>query len=212
MGSPDTRPVPGATGAGRVPSAGMIDLVLVDDHPAVLAGLVGLVESEHGLACRATAGSAADALDAVRETRPHVVVADYDLPDTDGLTLCAELKSLPASPGVVVYSAFARPGLVPAAAIAGADAMLDKAAPGNELFEAVREVARGEGRLPRPRPEVMQRCLARLDADDLSLFGMAVNGISPDEIADVVGIDLDEARRRLRVLIARLSSGTESAV
>jgi DNA-binding NarL/FixJ family response regulator len=204
MGSPDTRPVPGATGAGRVPMGGMIDIVLVDDHPAVLAGLVGLVELEPGMTCRATATSAADALEAVRETRAGVVIADYELPDTDGLTLCADLKSRRAPPGVVVYSAFARPRLLPAAAIAGADAMLDKAAPADELFGAVREVARGEARLPAPSPEVMQRCLVDLDPDDLPLFGMAVSGMAPREIAEVVGVDLGEARRRLRVLLGRL--------
>jgi DNA-binding NarL/FixJ family response regulator len=204
VGSPDTRPAPDGTGVGRVPSEQVVDVVLVDDHPAVLAGLVGLVELEPGLACVATATSGAAALEAIRDARPRVVVVDYELPDTDGLTLCAELKSLPDPPGVVVYSAFASPSLLPAAAIAGADAMLDKADRPEELFRAVHGVARGAARLPAPPPQAMQHCFAVLDADDLPLFGMAVNGVPPAEIADVVGVDIDEVRRRLRVLLGRL--------
>jgi DNA-binding NarL/FixJ family response regulator len=205
MGSPDTRPAPGATGAGRVPSECVVDIVLVDDHPAVLAGLVGLVESEPGLACRAAATSGAAARDAIRDASARVVVVDYELPDMDGLTLCAELKSLPDPPGVVVYTAFARPRLLPLAAIAGADAMLDKADPPEELFRAVRRAARGDARLPAPPPQTMQHCFAMLEADDLPLFGMAVNGVPPAEIADVLGVETEEVQTRLRALLGRLT-------
>jgi DNA-binding NarL/FixJ family response regulator len=184
----------------------VIDLVLVDDHPAVLEGLARLVDSEHDLACRATASTAAEAREAVLDRGADVVVTDYELSDGDGLTLCAELKSLPDPPGVLVYSAFAKPGLLPAAAVAGADAMLEKAAPADALFQSVREVARGAGRLPPPRPEAMQRCLDRLTPDDVPLFGMAVHGTPVSEIAEVLGVDLEEVGRRLRVLLGRLQA------
>jgi DNA-binding NarL/FixJ family response regulator len=192
----------------------MIDIVLVDDHPAVLAGLVRLVESEPGLACPGTATSAAGALDAVRETGAGVVVTDYELPDADGLMLCADLKSRAAAPGVIVYSAFARPRLLPAAAIAGADAMLDKGAPADDLFRVIREVARGEARLPDPPLEAMERCSAKVDPADMPLFGMAVNAVPLVDMAEVLGVDLTEARRRLRALLGRLrrdEQGTPSA-
>lgn len=186
----------------------MIGVVLVDDHPAVLAGLVGLLESERGISCVAAVDSATVALDAARTSAATVVIADYELRDGDGLTLCAELKSLDPAPGVIVYSAFARPRLLPAAAIAGADAMLDKAVPADELFETIRAVARGTARLPTPPSEVMERCFRQLNPDEVPLFGMAVNGAPPTEIATVVGTDLDETRRRLRVLIGRLQGQT----
>jgi two-component system response regulator DevR len=182
----------------------MIHVVIVDDHPVVLAGLVGLIESEPGIACLAAVTSAADALDATRQTGAAVVVADYELRDGDGLTLCADLKSLPAPPGVIIYSAFARPRLLPAAAIAGADAMLDKGARADQLFEMIHTVARGAARLPSPPPEVMERCFRKLNPDDVPLFGMAVNGTPASEIAAVVGMDLEETRRRLRILLGRL--------
>jgi DNA-binding NarL/FixJ family response regulator len=182
----------------------VIGVVVVDDHPAVRAGLAGLLRSEPGLSCLATAGSAETGFEVVRRTGPTVVLADYELPDRDGLTLCSDLKALSNAPGVIVYSAFTRPRLLPAAAVAGADAMLDKAAPADELFDTIRLVARGEGRLPPPPQAVMERSLARLDTDQIVLFGMAVNGAPPDEIAAVAGDGPDETRRQLRALLARL--------
>jgi two-component system response regulator DevR len=190
----------------------VIGALVVDDHPAVRAGLVDLLRSEPGLSCLAAAGSAEAGVDAARRTEPAVVLADYELPDRDGLTLCCELKALPRAPGVVVYSAFARPGLLPAAAVAGADAMLDKAAPADQLFNTIRLVARGESRLPTPPPAVLERSFSLLDTEEIVLFGMAVNGAPPEEIAAVTGDDPNQTRRRLRILLARLqATSTERA-
>lgn len=186
----------------------MIGVLVVDDHPAVRAGLAGLLRSEPGLVCLATAESAAAGIEAARRMEPAVVLVDYDLPDRDGLTLCSDLKGLRKAPGVIVYSAFARPRLLAAAAVAGADAMLDKGAPADELFESIRGVARGIGRLPTPPPEVMERSYALLDPEEIPLFGMAVNGAPPEEIAAVAGTDPDDARRHLRALLTRLRGST----
>jgi DNA-binding NarL/FixJ family response regulator len=182
----------------------VIEVVVVDDHPAVCAGLAELLDAEPGLACVATARTAADGAVAVQERRPAVVVVDYDLSDGDGLTFGADLKASLSAPGVVLYSAFVSPRLLPAAAVAGIDAMLDKAAPSEELFAAVRGAARGYAALPAAPPEVRERCLARLDPADVALFAMAVNGTHPADIAAVMRLESDEARRRLRALLGRL--------
>jgi two-component system, NarL family, response regulator DevR len=184
----------------------VIGVLVVDDHPAVRAGLAGLLQSEPGFSCIAAVGSAEAGIEAARRTEPTVVLADYELPDHDGLTLCSELKALANAPRVIVYSAFARPRLLPAAAVAGADAMVDKGAPAEELFEAIRIVATGRSRLPAPPPEVMERSYALLDTDEIVLFGMAVNGAPPSEIAAVSGDHPDEIRRQLRGLLERLQT------
>jgi DNA-binding NarL/FixJ family response regulator len=182
----------------------VVEIVAVDDHPAVRAGLAGLIDAEPGLTCVATVGTAEDAIDVVRRNSPAVVVVDYDLPDSDGLTLCADLKSLRNAPGVVMYSAFATSRLLPAAAVARIDAIVDKAAPSGDLFSAVRHAAAGGARLPAAPPRVRERCLERLDPGDVALFGMAVNGTDPADIAEVLKLPRDETHRRLRALLGRL--------
>ena len=182
----------------------MIRILVVDDHPAVRAGLLGLLRSEPGLVVVGGAEDAASALEQAERSRPDVVLLDYDLPDYDGLLLCCDLKTLSPPPGVIVYSAFARPRLAPAAAVAGADAMLDKGAPPGELFESVRVVARGTAELSIGPPDVIERCISKLEPSDIPLFGMALNGTPPAEIATVTGDDLATTRARLRELVRRL--------
>lgn len=189
-----------------------VNVVIVDDHPAIRAGVAGLLDVEPGLECVATTGTAAGGLDAARSCSAAVVVADYELPDGDGLTLCSDLKALPSPPGVILYSAFVRPRLIPAAAIAGLDAMVDKGDATDSLLAAIRAVADGHARLPAAPPEVTERCLEKLDTADIPLFGMAVNGIDSAEIAEVLGLEPDAARRRVRAMLGRLQERDRDGV
>jgi DNA-binding NarL/FixJ family response regulator len=189
----------------------MIRVLVVDDHPAVRAGLVGLLRSEPGFVAVGAAANAADGLEQAERSGPNVVLLDYDLPDHDGLLLCCDLKALPSPPGVIVYSAFARPRLAPAAAVAGTDAMVDKGALTDELFETLRRVARGVAEPLSASPAAIERCLARLHPDDIPLFGMAINGTPTAEIAAVAGDDLATTRSRLRALVRRLQTTDEAA-
>jgi hypothetical protein len=97
-----------------------------------------------------------------------------------------------------------------AATLAGADGVLDKGAPPEQLFELLRVVAGGGRAIPRVQPELIKRCVAQLDQDDIPLFGMAFNRIPVAEIAAVVGLDIETTRARLRALMKRLERPSEA--
>src|SRR5437016_3940298 len=68
-------------------------VVLVDDHPLLRKGLARIINaSDHFTVC-GEAGSAEEALAAVRATNPSLVVVDVGLPETDGIELTKELHS-----------------------------------------------------------------------------------------------------------------------
>ena len=112
-----------------------MDLVIVDDHPAVRAGLRGLIEDEDDLRVAATAASAREGFEAIADARPAVALIDLNLPDDDGLSLCLRTRALPEPPRVVIYSALADEMLDVLAAIAGADAVVSKSAPPHVLLD-----------------------------------------------------------------------------
>jgi DNA-binding NarL/FixJ family response regulator len=184
----------------------MIRILVVDDHTAVRAGLMGLLRREPGLVPLDAVATAAEALREARRLEPQLVLIDYQLPDGDGLTLCRDLKQLPGAPRVVVYSAFARPALAVAAKFAGADGMLDKGVEVDAMFEALRAVARGETALPPLAPEMVSRCTARLDPDDVSIFGMVMSGTALADIASVMAIEEDQVEERIRAMLGDLLS------
>ena len=64
-----------------------------------------------------------------RRQRPDVVILDPQLLDGDGLGTCRRLRALDPAPRVVLYSAGGDPTLPVTARVAGADGLVDKAAP-----------------------------------------------------------------------------------
>jgi two-component system nitrate/nitrite response regulator NarL len=68
-----------------------IRLVLVDDHPIVLDGLVDLFRASSDFEIVATASDGESALAAVRAHRPDVLVADVRLPGLSGLDVAGEV-------------------------------------------------------------------------------------------------------------------------
>jgi DNA-binding NarL/FixJ family response regulator len=183
----------------------MLRCVVADDHPAVRAGLIGLLRSEPGFVAVGAAGTAVDALQRVRSEAPDLALIDYNLPDRDGLQLCCDLKALPSPPRVVLYSAFAGPRLSIAGIVAGADAVLAKGAPVDEMFDLLRAVGRGAVRSPDAQPAVVERCIGRLEVSEIPIFGMAMARTPLPEIAAVTGEEVDAVRLRLRCLVRRLA-------
>lgn len=182
----------------------MIRLLIVDDHPAVRAGLVGILRSEPGLIPRAAAATAAEALAATASEPPDVALVDYHLPDESGLVLCMKMKSLQQSLKVVIYSVSAEADLGLPARLVGADAVLNKAVPPEHLFEAIRGVARGSQAMPALSPELIQAGASRLDSDDFPIFGMLLDGTPPTEIASVLGLNEVDVERRTGAVLKRL--------
>jgi DNA-binding NarL/FixJ family response regulator len=184
----------------------VINVLVVDDHPAVRVGLVALLRREPGIVPVAAAQGIEDALAFAGRSRPDIALVDYDLADGDGLTLCHRLKSRPAPPGVLIYSAFARDGLSLAARAAGADGLLSKGAPPQELFDAIRALA--SGRLPPPSvaPEEIAVAVERLDSADLPILGMLIERTPAEEIAAVLGLASKELDGQVRRIVARLAT------
>jgi DNA-binding NarL/FixJ family response regulator len=180
-------------------------VVIVDDHPAVRTGAAQYLACEDGIVVEAAVPTAGAAEEACRRLRPDVLVADYHLPDGDGLSLCMELG--PDGPGVVLYSAFADEHLVVLAIVAGARAVMQKSGDPRDLIAAVKAVAAGERLLPPLLPPAMQEAGARLDGDDLPILGMLVHDVPPGEIASTLAIGQDTLAARRRAMFERLRGG-----
>ncbi len=78
-------------------------VLVVDDHADFRSAAQALLEAE-GYEVVGQAGSGAGALAANERLRPHVVLLDIRLPDTDGLAVAELLAGLADPPEVVLVS------------------------------------------------------------------------------------------------------------
>lgn len=182
----------------------MITVAIIDDHPAIRLGLHAALRSEAGLEPVGSAATHGEADVLLYRTRPDVVLLDYQLPGTDGLTLCRRIKADVPAPAIIIYSAFADPSMTVPAIVAGADGIIHKGGHTRDLFDAIRRTARGDKALPPISEPLLEAAGQALRPDDLPLLGMLINCTPPADIALTLRIGRPELDRRIAGMLSRL--------
>lgn len=119
-------------------------VLLIDDHPLILAALQAVVAGLASAAQVSAAGSAAQAREALRASPDlDLVLLDLTLGDADGFDLLAEMRRDHPGVPVVVVSASENAGDVVRALDLGAMGFVPKRASNQALVEALRIVLSG---------------------------------------------------------------------
>jgi two-component system response regulator NreC len=121
-----------------------IRLMLVDDHQVVRSGLRMLLAAESDVEIVGEAGTAAEALKAVRELNPQVILMDIGLPDMSGIDATREIKRTNPGVAVVALTIHEDEEYFFKMLEAGAGGYVPKRAAPEELLTAIRTVAAGE--------------------------------------------------------------------
>ena len=136
-----------------------VRVLLVDDHPVMRDGLQQLLERTGEFEVVGHAGDGEEAERMARELVPDLVIMDVLMPRRDGIEACREIMDALPDIRVLILTASTERNAVIEAVAAGADGYLQKFTGTEELLATVRDVARGEYRMPR---EVMRRVFRRL--------------------------------------------------
>jgi DNA-binding NarL/FixJ family response regulator len=158
-------------------------IVVVDDHPVVRAGLRGILEGSPGFSVVGEAADGLAALEVVAATRPDVLLLDLRMPLLDGASTIERLAATWPGVRVLVLTTYDQDQDILRAVEAGATGVLLKDAPREELFRAVRAVARGESVLaPGLTARLMDRWRApKVDAPterELEVLRLVARGLT----------------------------------
>jgi DNA-binding NarL/FixJ family response regulator len=183
----------------------MIRLVVVDDHPALRAGLRTVLESEPGLVFAGESNGEEESLwPVLNRARPDLVLLDYHLPRSDGMQLCYRIKQDVPAPRVLMFTAYASPTLALPATLARADGLVSKGVGARDLFEALRRVHAGEPLLPPVSRTVLEEGCARLDAGERAIVGMLLDGATDADAAQTLGIGIRDLRHSVQRILSVL--------
>lgn len=192
-----------------------ISVLVVDDHPVVLSGLVALLSSQGGFSVVATASDAAGVRGIEPDEEPGVCIIDLRLPDGDGVEVGREVKQRWPTTKVLILTMHEDPAAVVRALGAGLDGYLLKDAEPAELVSAVRAVAEGAIVLGRAasRPVIAAAAalpeanpIARLDVREVEILSLLVDGCSVAEIAERLHYAPKTIRNRVTQLTAKLGA------
>ena len=185
----------------------MIRVLLAEDQAMVRGALAALLKLEPDIE---VLGSHADGLAAWREAeqlRPHVIVADIEMPQLTGLELAQRVRDRSLPIKIVIVTTFARSGYLRRALDAGVVGYLLKDAPAEQLADAIRTVHRG-GRVIDPQLALE----AWGESDPLNererqVLRLAGEGRSAAEIAVQLSLSHGTVRNYLSEAISKLSAG-----
>jgi DNA-binding NarL/FixJ family response regulator len=117
-----------------------IRVMLVEDHPDFRRLMEGLLGGQTDINVVAQAGSLAEARKHAAVVRCDVAVLDLSLPDGNGVNLIADLRRENPDMAVLILSATLDPASIDRAAEEGADEVMDKLAPLDEILDTVRRL------------------------------------------------------------------------
>ena len=200
-----------------------IQMLVVDDHPVILAGLRRMVEgTDIVLAAEARDGN--QAVQVALNLKPDVVLLDVRMPECDGIIclgrLVAELPDLP----VIMFSSYDNPTYIARVVALGAVGYLLKSASREEIISAIRRAALGEslwtrdelrrvtGALSTPRVAInLEVPLTKRESEVLKQLAL---GLSNKEIAAALTISYETVKEHVQHILRKVgvSDRTQAAV
>ncbi len=124
-------------------SAGLVRVVVGDDHPLFREGVVRALTGSGQIEVVAEAEDGAGVLALIREHLPDVALVDYRMPELDGTQVAAAVRRDELPTRVLLLSAHDDAAIVYHALEEGAAGFLSKESTRAELVSAVLDCARG---------------------------------------------------------------------
>ncbi|GAA0424132.1 response regulator [Leifsonia naganoensis] len=193
-----------------------VRLMVVDDHPVVRDGIIGMVSSDPGIDVVGEASDGAEAVGLARALEPDVVLMDLRMPGMDGVSAIRELSRLGVSSRVVVLTTYASDADVLPAIEAGATGYLLKDVPRDELVRAIHAAASGHAPLA---PAVASRLVDRvrtpeaglLSTRELQVLALVADGATNREVGSRLHVSEATVKTHLLSVYTKLGVGDRAA-
>jgi DNA-binding NarL/FixJ family response regulator len=185
-----------------------IRVLVVDDHPLMVAGIKGEIDAQPDMTVLAQAADGEEALSLYRTYRPDVTIMDVRMPKLNGIdAIIAIREEFPKARIIVLTTAI---GDVQAfrALKEGAVGYLLKNLVRKELTETIRAVHAGRKRIP---PDIAQQLAVHLASEaltarELDVLRMVAQGKGNKIIASDLEIAEHTVKNHIKSILAKLGT------
>jgi len=201
-----------------------IRVYIADDHPVVRRGIRQLLSTEAGIEVVGEAANGREAVSAVEDLKPDIVLMDLVMPVMDGIEAIRRIKAAHPSIQILVLTSFATDDKVFPAIKAGALGYLIKDTGPEELVHAIQQVHRGE---PTLHPSIAQKLLKELALTaerapardpltdrEVQVLKLIARGLNNQEIAETLVVSVATVYTHVSKILEKLhvASRTQAAL
>lgn len=190
--------------------AGLVRVLVVDDHPIVLDGVTLVLESTSWLKVAGYARSGRDAITAAERLRPDVVLLDLRLPDMLAPEVIRSMRARAPAAKVVVFTAYPDHAAIEAVLAAGAHSIAVKDAERADLVGIIDRVVHGERVVCVDRDEgsLLSRRLKEsgLTRREYEILRRVAMGETNPEIAAALGLTRNTVKTYLQRALEKLGA------
>lgn len=192
-----------------------INLVLCDDHPIVLAGLESLFRMEQDFQVLARCINGEEALAAVRQHNPDILILDLHIPGGDGLEILRGLRREKLTAKAVILAAeLEEDEIVEALRLGVRGVVLKEQAP-QLLVECIRKVNAGEQWIDKQLSNLALEALLRretagrarssiLSPRETEIVRMVAGGLGNRELSERLGVSEGTVKIHLHNIYKKL--------
>jgi DNA-binding NarL/FixJ family response regulator len=188
----------------------VIDVLVVDDHALMRAGLRGVIAAAGDMRVVGMAADGAEALEAVATTSPRVVLMDLSMPGIDGVAATRQITEQFPGVDVVVLTSYTDQQRVLDAMDAGAIGYILKDTDPVDLLAAIRSAAQGHSPLdPRVARTILHTRRGASPATELTdreqeVLTLVGRGLANKQIARALGIREGTVKAHLTSVFQRI--------
>lgn len=201
-----------------------IRLLIVDDYPVVLSGLVSMLQNHPDIELVGVANNGRKAIELAVSQIPNVVLMNLNMPEMDGIEATREIRKINSAINILIFSGINTSDRVMPALNAGAIGFILKDAPEPDILQAIRSVAKGEAWL---HPSVIGHVLKQINNNEeqpglvekltereLDVLRLMAKGNSNQDIANTMVLSPATVHTHVSRILAKLevSSRTQAVV
>jgi DNA-binding NarL/FixJ family response regulator len=192
----------------------LIRVLIADDHPIVRQGLEILINSQSDMILIGQATNGNEAVLLIKESKPDVVVMDLKMPVKNGLSAIEEIKKSELEIPILVLTSFPDDEMVISAIQLGANGVMLKDSPPEQLLNSIRDVVHGLSPL---HPSVAHKLMLKIQQSaaqstvntlltvrEIDVLKCMAQGLSNREIALKLAISTRTVTTHVRNILDKL--------
>jgi DNA-binding NarL/FixJ family response regulator len=189
--------------------------LVVDDHSVLAEGLAILFGDADDLELVGTATSGEEAIEAVSDLQPEVVLMDVRLPGIDGVSAVKRIHQVAPSVQFVMFTAYGDKRLLSDAIAAGARGYVMKGSPPDDLLRAIRTVAGGKAFVdPSLSPALLMTDASPgeqpLSEREREILQLLAEGFHTEEVGRRIGLSIETVKSDTKRVIGKLQADTRT--